>query len=65
MITVKLTTYNDAEKRFLYEALKEAHTKLTEAKCDPSIRCCYCEFRHVCYALEKSASFVEKEVVKK
>lgn len=61
MITLRLNPYTDAEKKALDAALQSAMNKFIDIYCGPT-PCRECNYRHVCYDLDRARRYVNKIV---
>lgn len=59
MITLRINSYSDAEKKALDYALQSALNKFIGKYCGKS-PCVECEYRHVCYDLDSARRHANK-----
>lgn len=55
MITIRCNPYTDAEVQMLYKILRRAEVQL-QVECCKDKRCDECEYRHLCYDLDKCSA---------
>lgn len=59
MITVLSNSYNPREMKAIHEVMCTARSKFLEKYCGEQ-RCEFCDYRHVCYDLDKATDYTLK-----
>ena len=67
MITIKLSTYSDAEKEVLFDLLGETLNMFDTAYCPYNqgkiVKCPECEYRNVCYDVNHIHEFMARKIL--